>query len=160
MMDSTTAKKGKRWEWLLWWQIDPAEVGEQVANYKSLRLWKSARGISVLCLLFSVVATSGMAAAGVIRASAYIDVGLFAVLALFIYLGHRWAMIGAMVIWTLEKSDIIFGGLGGTLSHAPNPVVQIIWWCLYMHAFYLAFRVEQARRQNTSAVTPVPEQKP
>jgi hypothetical protein len=68
------------------------------------------------------------------------------VLSLFINLGHRWAMIGAMVLWTLEKTFVVLVGLGPAHRGAPLVVGQLIWWCIYMHAFYFALRIEQQRR--------------
>jgi hypothetical protein len=83
-------------------------------------------------------------ALGVFDAYAAVDVIIMAVLAVFIYWGHRWAMFVAMVLWTLEKAlsawVVIETGRGG------NVLLQVLWWCVYMHAFYLAVRVEQQRR--------------
>jgi len=40
-------KKKKSGHWLAWWKIEPEELQKQVAEYKSLKLYQSARGISV-----------------------------------------------------------------------------------------------------------------
>jgi hypothetical protein len=135
-------KKGSRgWNWLLWWRIDPVDLDEQVRLYDTMGFRGSMRGISVMLLVLSAVITAIMAYFGAanFNASAFVDVAVFLFLAIFIYLGHRWAMIGAMILWTLEKVLSIVGT-------PTSAVVAVIWWALYMHAFYFAFRIEQKRR--------------
>ncbi len=46
-----------RFHWLFWWRIDPNEITKQVTEYRSLRFYQSARGISFLCLIFSCCIT-------------------------------------------------------------------------------------------------------
>jgi hypothetical protein len=142
------APKKKGGNWLLWWKIDQAELDRQVSQYGSLGFIHSARGMSVLCLVLSCTITACAAFFGAfgMDSTAYFDVALFAVLALFIYLGHRWAMLGAMALWTLEKVLIIAQGLGPTHQVSGMAFGQILWWALYMHPFYFAFRIEQRRR--------------
>jgi hypothetical protein len=138
------------WSWLLWWNIDATELDAQVANYEDVALLKSPRGLSILCILFSITITVVLLITKIVTDRfAYVDVGIFAVLGSFIYFGHRWAMIVVMIHWTFERGYLVFLGLNGTI--APTVVTQIIWWCIYMHAFYFAFRVEQQRRRRTVA---------
>ncbi len=57
-------------------------------------------------------------------------------------------MIAAMVLWTAEKGLQLFPILQtGTVK---SPFVVLIWWAVFMHAFYLAFRVEMHRRRRPS----------
>ena len=51
------SKKTKGNHWLLWWKIEPEELQKQIAEYDTLKFYQSARGISLLCLLFSVAIT-------------------------------------------------------------------------------------------------------
>jgi hypothetical protein len=141
----TKRPRGKsRWHWLLWWQIDQAELARQVAEYDGLGFLASARKLSVLLLMLSSVANLILIAAGISDKWTYLDITLFTSLAIFIFFGHRWAMISAMVLWTIEKGDSIYDI---TQSSAPNGVslVPVIFWAVFMHAFYLAFRVETQR---------------
>jgi hypothetical protein len=55
-------------------------------------------------------------------------------------------MIAAMVLWTADKAFSLIDVLHGPGSPAVRAVIQVVWWCVYMHAFYFAFRVEQERR--------------
>jgi hypothetical protein len=110
--------------------------------------------LSVVCLLFSIVVTLAVTLAGITGAEAYADVALMATLAAFIYRGHRWAMIAAMLLWTLEKGVIAVEGLGvGHLPSVGRLLSSLLWWAIYMHAFYLAYRVEQERRSLSAAPT-------
>ncbi len=148
MAEQAAPQKKRRmgWEWLLWWQIPPDELKRQVEQYDTLTFFQSMRGISVALLSFATATTLLFMAlgAGGVDPTAFIDVGLMAICALFIWLGHRWAMIAAMVLWTLEKAAMMVDGLGGN----PGSVVtQPIWWAVYLHAFYFAFRIEQERRK-------------
>jgi hypothetical protein len=142
-VDRPAAEKSTRWNWLLWWRIDENDLAYQVAQYGELTFWESMRCISVAFLVISIVITVAFIAFGApgFDVSAYFDVALFALLALFIYFGHRWAMVVAMVVWTLEKVLLI-------VTEPAFIVAQILWWAAYMHAFYFAFRVEQRRHRK------------
>lgn len=144
------AKKPNPLVWILWWQMDPDELDKQIHEYKTLKFTQSARGISAILLLISVAATALFVLLLGMTPYAFLDAGAFLVLAFFIAKGHRWAMIAAMVLWTFEKGISLYGQLQPTSdgsSGASFLVSTVIWWTLYMHAFYLAFRVEQARRK-------------
>jgi hypothetical protein len=138
-------KKRSGVNWFLWWKTDPEELARQAAEYHSLTLFKTARGVALGCILFSMAVTGLLVFFGIVGWDALIDLVIWIVLALFIYLGHRWAMIAAMVFWTLEK---ILGIVDGPPA---SIVMQLIWWCVFMHAFYVAFRVEQERRKAPAA---------
>ena len=142
--------RSTRLDWLLWWRIDQDDLEYQVAQYSDISIWESMRGNSMLFLLLSAAITIVLVALGGdgTSANAYVDVVLFVILALFIYFGHRWAMIVAMVLWTLEKALVIVGGLGSNVVLA---ISQILWWAVYMHAFYFAFRIEQKRHKSSPA---------
>ena len=147
-MAQTDGKPKKRFaSWLLWWQIDQAQLEKQVAQYNTLRFFSSIRGQAVCCLLLSIALTAVFVSFGITPLSASVDAGLMAVLAVFIYFGHRWAMITAMVLWTADKGLSFIDVLGGPGSQLGRAVIQVIWWCTYMHAFYFAVRVEQERRK-------------
>jgi hypothetical protein len=51
--------------------------------------------------------------------------------------GHRWAMIGAMILWTFEKGYSLVSGI--------NPFMTILWWSIYMHIFWESYKVEAMR---------------
>lgn len=150
MGEQSANKKASKANWLLWWKIDEQELTKQVTEYRTLGLFRSARGISVLCIALSVVITIAIASFGVpsFDAASVAEAAVLVVLAVFIYFGHRWAMVAAMALWTLEKLSMVALGVGAEPPNGAAIVPQLIWWCIYMHAFYLALRVEQRRRAD------------
>jgi hypothetical protein len=125
--------------------IDQGELEEQVSEYNDLPVYVAARGLSLLLLLFSAAMTVAVIYIGQLEPIGLVDAALMSVLGLFIYFGHRWAIILTMLFWTLEKAVMVIEPvLSGTVaSPMSNPVTHMFWWAVYMHAFYLAFRVEQ-----------------
>ena len=146
--DAPKSKKSA-FSFLAWWITDPADIEKQVAGYNTLRVWQSARGISALLCILSAVATALLGqfiklSNGEILAEAII----WSTIAIFMYLGHRWAFVVGMIFWTFEKAALLLGA-----SSAGAPIVQIIWWAIYMNAFLLAFRVESRRKAVPRAIT-------
>lgn len=132
--------KGNVFNWFLWWQIDPGNLQNQVKNYNKLNLMQSARGISFVLLIFSAIVTFAVSYFIPQLASGWIDAVLFLVLGFFIYRGYKLAMIAAMILWTIEKG-------GSIVLNPSNFVLPLIWWAIYMHAFYLAYKTEVARNK-------------
>jgi hypothetical protein len=130
--------------YLTWWKIEPAEMERQITQYNKLKVWQSARGKSSLfCVFFIVVvwltkdvahrSTGDIVPEGIAWLS----------IAIFMFRGHRWAFILGMALWTIEK------GMGFFYAWFPNNglyPLPIIWWVIYMHAFFLAYKVESVRR--------------
>lgn len=127
--------------WILWWRVSEEEVQTQVFGYDILEFWQSARGISALLLVLAALVTSAVIFLGDSPPFEYVDAGICGVLAVLIFFAYRWAMIAAMVFWTIEKilAPILTPGGAGMI------VFTILWWAAYMHIFYLAFRTEMAR---------------
>lgn len=140
--DSTSKQKKKSnyTHWLFWWILDKEELEKQVRGYNSLG-WSASRKVSTFALLFSMVITVLLIVFAQWDSSSLFDVAIMGVLAFFIYRGHRWAMVCAMILWSFEK---IY-----SISTSPTSIlVSVIWWAIYMHAFYEAFKVEQLRRKG------------
>lgn len=139
------SKKSNANHWIVWWLVGEDELKEQVEKYKTLKIYQSARGISTLCLLLSAVVTFLLVTFGSSDSGAYLDMLFFIVLAIFTYRGQRWAFIGAMILWTFEKAEAVVSG-GGTAV-----ITSLLWWAIYMHAFFLAYKVEVERRKILKA---------
>ena len=131
--------------WFLWWQLDPAELDKQITGYQSLKITQSARGQSLLFLIFSASVTTIFILFSNWGGASFVEVIVSLLLGYFIYRGHQWAMIGAMIFWSLEK---LYQSYEGLFSGSSSWVVHVIWWAFYMHAFYLAFNVERLRTQK------------
>ncbi|MGC2173097.1 MAG: hypothetical protein WA555_15965 [Candidatus Sulfotelmatobacter sp.] len=135
-----------RYHWLLWWRIEPDELQRQVREYDSLGMIKSARGLSAVLLALSAIVTIIFVCVGWIDAWSLSDAVLFVGLGVFVYRGHRWAMVCVMVFWTLEKAY-------GFYAKPEYAVMSVIWWTVYMQAFYMAYRVENAKRAAPKSLT-------
>lgn len=146
MAEDVATKRRSNRNWLLWWIIDPVELEMQVSQYATLKFYKSARGISLLCTLVSAAITILLIAFKTVPIEGLFDIVVLAIFGLFIYLGHRWASVAAMLLWTLEKVVVITGGIGASHPNAGLVIGQVIWWCIFMNAFYRSFRVEQRRK--------------
>lgn len=131
--------------WLLWWRIDERNLRKQMAGYKTLPFYQTMRGVSSLMFLASAVITVAVAVFSH-KPLSLIDAGLFLILSVFIYLGHRWAMMAGMILWTIEKLVIVVSSI--VAHNYAAPVSNVIWWAVYMHAIYFAYRIESERRKN------------
>jgi hypothetical protein len=153
MSESETTKKEKSFlAFLMWWKTDPIEVEKQVAQYDSMKVWQSGRGMSLLLCAFSVALTTLLGSWLKLSGSTIIgEAVIWGLLGLFMYRGHRWAFVAAMILWTVEKGTMLLAG-----SPSGNPIVQVIWWAVYMNAFMLGFKVEAARRKQATVIAPAP----
>lgn len=130
---------------LAWWNVDPDELNKQVAEYHSRRIWQTARGISAILCALSVLVTLVLGAAmGFSEGSIVWEVVIWAVLGTCMYRGQRWSFVAGLVLWTIEKAALAIAGAG----RGAAPFVQIIWWAIYMNAFYLALVVENRRARE------------
>ena len=132
------ADKKSRGNFLIWWRIDPDKLSEQVDQYNSLKIYQSARGISFLWFVLSIIVTVIMIFTNVATKNALVDIILFLMLGIFMYKGHRWAMIAAMILWTIEK-------LMALVAAPVYFIVQFVWWGMYMRSFYFAYMIEKQR---------------
>ena len=130
---------------MLWWMIGADELDKQVKGYNRLRIWQSARGISLLLFIFSAALTGVFVELIAHNRFMYADSVLFLFLGIFIYRGHRWAMIAGMAFWTLEKVVQVVQTIQGGRTFNFS---ILFFWVIYMHAMFLAYRVEQERRRS------------
>ena len=131
-------------DWLLWWRPDNEKVEWQAKNYARLEFFDSFKALSLVLILASVL----LSAVGLLRADASAAIVaaagliLFVVLSIFVYAGHRWAMIATMILWTLQK------GLQ-FIAQPLSILIGIFWWAVVMHAIYSALAVENLRRKSS-----------
>jgi hypothetical protein len=137
--------RGPLLNWFLWWRVSVEEIEAQVRGYHMLSIWQSARGLAMLLFFATALVISALVLAAVWPALSYVDAGILAILAVLVHQGYRWAIVAAMVVWTLEKAvAITWSGM------ALNPLVAVLWWAVTMHVLWLAWRTEQVRAAVTA----------
>lgn len=149
-----TKKDGRSFlSFLAWWKTDPAEIEKQVVSYDTMKVWQSARGISMLLSAFSVAMTVLLGGyMGLSGGTIITEALIWGILGFAMFRGQQWAFVAGMILWTFEKGALLFAGT----AIGRTPIVQIIWWVVYMSAFMLGFRVEKARKAKAPvAVAPV-----
>ena len=140
------------WSSLLWWKTNPEELEFEVNNYKTLNIAHSFRGLSFLCLIFVGVVNLFFNYYAKVDYF-WFDSFIMVYLGYFIWRGHKWAIILAMLVWTYDKGDILFNAMAGNSygqihMTASNGFIQIIWWAFFMQIFYKAYKVECLRRKK------------
>jgi hypothetical protein len=139
------------------WKMDEQTLQEQVDGYDTLGLRDSYRKASAGWILLSVaisVALGTWLLKGFSQADILTSALIYLPLSFFVFKGHRWALIAAMVFWTIDKGFMCRQGLEKTASGQASStafVVHIFWWLLYMSFFTRAYGVERARRQPSDA---------
>jgi hypothetical protein len=136
----------KSWDPILWWRVKPEILEEQVENYNTFKITESARGVSFLLFIFSSILTLAFSVMGAVSSTGSYEVVLFLIFGFFMYKGQRWAIVISMILWTIEKACWGYDVLTQGSNNAVQFFLQIAWWCVYMHAFYVALRVENLRR--------------
>ena len=143
-MSTKRERSNLNFQWLLWWKLNPEDLKIQVDNYQLLKITQSYRGVACMLLLFSVALTTFLVMINSVDTSALLDAAVLLMFAFFIYKGYKWAILGAMLLWTYEKGYQLIQ----STTNQSSPIIPIIWWSTYMAAFYAAFKVEQLRSKN------------
>jgi hypothetical protein len=138
---------------MLSWKLTEAQLAEQTEQYETLGWTKSWRKLSVLLLgAVIVVSVAGMGLFGLTAEDVLYSGVLYGVLAFFIYRGHRWAMLGAMGLWTLEKAlQVVTEGAGAGL------ISIVLFWYVFVQVFWKAYQVERQRHERATADAADPE---
>ncbi|MCK4524852.1 MAG: zinc ribbon domain-containing protein [Candidatus Andersenbacteria bacterium] len=140
-----TKKSKSSW----FWKIDKEDLKNQVENYDKLKITQSYRGVSVLIVVVLLGLSLLLGFFGVyanIEETLY-GLIIYVPILIFVYRGHRWAIIALMILWTFEKwYQLIEVG----------SIMPLIWWIIIIPYFYKALKIENERRklstnQNTSS---------
>ena len=151
MISDYLEKLNRGVNWVLWWRLDQDELDRQVAEYDVLGITHSARKLSFCLLFFSAVITAALVYALGLRMWGYVDAALLAGLGYLTYRGQRWAILAAMVVWTIQELALVFAPTSAAIH--VSAVVSLIWWAIYMHALFMAWCVENAR--DAAATYPI-----
>jgi len=126
------------------WRTNPEELTNQINNYEVLGITKSFKGIVVLIFCGISLISVALSFFGLLLLSdVIISLIIYLAVLIFVYKGHRWAMVVLMVIWTLDKVYTMY--LSVQLGF--SPVNSIIWWLIVTPYIYKAIKVENMRRK-------------
>lgn len=134
---SAYKKKKSFLDRLFWWQMSERGIQKQVKDYDTLKIYRSYRGISSLLLIFSAIVSIILYVLPG-NYGAMLDALAMLFLAYFVNKGKTWALIASMVLWTFERGYAI-------VVDSDMFIISIVWWLIYMSAFYNALKVEQLR---------------
>jgi hypothetical protein len=130
------------------WKMDEEELKNQVENYATLGFFRSARKVATALMIFSAIITLIFVMAGWFPYGIWVDIVLILILALFVYKGKKWAMIVTMIYWTFSKGFQLVSSFSVDNFSAGNIIMPIIWWAIFMGAFWQAYQVERERRKK------------
>jgi hypothetical protein len=135
------------------WKVSGEELKYQVENYDKLTITESYRGIAAII----ISALIGLSVLLYYILGFYspdigvaIELLIYLVGAILIYKkGYRWAIIGVMILWTMDKAAQMYDVVSSGQSVGWLGI--IIWWFILMPYLYKALKVENARRKKSVA---------
>jgi len=143
-METEKKKKTSGWSW----KLSPDELREQVEEYKTLKLTQSYRGISILLLSALLLLGFILSYFGQYTSmeDMFLSLIIYIPIFIFVYKGHRWAIIALLILWTIEKGYTLYLATesGGFI------LSSVIWWLIVTPYIYKALLVENARLKITS----------
>jgi hypothetical protein len=121
---------------------DVAELDNQVSNYHTLGVIKSARGAAVIFLFLYIVLTliQGFLGTRTFR-DFFLYLVIYSFLALQIYRGKRWAIVTTIFVWTAD-SIYVFAVTGEWL--------RLVLWFIILAALIQSANVENRKLKNVS----------
>lgn len=144
-------QKESAFSWLMWWQVDNAELEKHVREYDKLSVFKSKKGIAFLLEILGVVTYLVLffvTSSSIMLLFAILNM----VLAICILKGIRWSMV-VMMIWNTYTtfSNIWLAYYNNTSNKGAVPWA-LLFWAISMHILYYAFKVEQLRLKKKNDV--------
>lgn len=138
--------------------IGEENLKNQIANYDSLKINKSYRGISAL-IIFAICAISFLAVFLLkdqlaSLSGAFIGISIYMIVGVFVYKGRRWAIITAMILWTSDKAIFIYQALQ---TGSGGSFVVFFFWIVVMKFFWRALEVENYRKDLAQFVKENPK---
>jgi hypothetical protein len=134
--------------WLLWWQIDMVDIKRQVDQYDKAKFTESAKGMSLLLGILSTCITLILIFFDNWSSGSIIDALILLFLCFMIFKGKKWASVVAMLYWTFEKFYgyyLSYQNAQSSGTSIPGILGTLIWWAIFMHVFYNAYKVESLR---------------
>ena len=127
------------------WKMDEEELKYQAQNYNVLSFGKSIRSGAVILLILSIIINLILIIIGWLPIDIWLDILIILFLTFFIYKGKKWAMIIAMIYWTIAKGLQLIGLFTIETFDIINVVMVLFWWAIISKALWQAYQVERLR---------------
>lgn len=133
------------------WSASDEELQFQVDNYNTLPWIETFRGSAVIFLaaLLGLSIMLGLLSILSLDTGTLVELVIYGISLYFIFKGHRWAIILAMILWTGDKAVQLYQI---SSSGQDNAYIIIVWWLLVMPYLYKALKVENLRRRSITSV--------
>ena len=129
---------------------DKKWLKNQVENYDILGIFGSIRKVCALLMIVSIIITLIFLGLSIDRPPfmSWLEVIVMSLLTIFVYKGKKWAIITAMILWTLGKGYQLVGMFSSYAENSSGIFLVIFWWIVWMVMFKNAYRVEKARTEQ------------
>tara|TARA_B100001989_G_scaffold247204_1_gene219104 strand:- start:1589 stop:2038 length:450 start_codon:yes stop_codon:yes gene_type:complete len=142
-----TANKKKLFSSL---SLTKEELERQVADYKTLKVYESARGIPLLILVAMFAWSFGLTQFYpelFTLADMLVSILMYVPFMVFTYFGHRWGIVGLLTLYTFDKWYI--------MAFTGSVITSLIFWGLVSIYLYRALQVENERKRQKEVVLPL-----
>lgn len=130
---------------MMGWFPSAEEIEEEAVNFEELSFFKKTKNVLTVFILVTVALSllfMGPIEEAVGSGAIY-ELAFSVVLAGFIYLNHRWAMILFCIIYVANKIIFIFLGIG-------TPISSIIFGAIALMLTYTSVRVASSLKREKS----------
>lgn len=126
------------------------ELERQVADYKTLKVYGSARGIPLLILVAMFAWSFGLTQFYpelFTLSDILVSILMYVPFMIFTYFGHRWAIVGLLTLYTFDKWYI--------MAFTGSVVSSLVFWGLVSMYLYRALQVENERKRQKGVISPL-----
>ena len=124
------------------------ELERQVNEYNNLKVYESARGIPLLILLVMFAWSLGLTQLMpelFTLTNVIVGIAMYIPFMIFTYLGHQWAIVGLLALYTFDKWYI--------MAFTGSVITSLIFWGLVSMYLYRALQVENERKRQGEVIS-------
>ncbi len=130
-------------------EVEEKEDKKQLEEYSSLNIFQSRRGQVVLVFSGLYLLTFILSLFGLFELSDTLwSLIVYIPILIFVYKGHRWAMILLMILWIFEKSYTAYLAI----ENGNSIVGSILWLIFGISIIYKALIIENKRKKTLKSI--------
>ncbi len=143
----------------LWWKYSQENLHKQVNKYSTLSLIKSYRKVAGLLMFVPIALFALMGALGLVEGIWWTPIVAYLPLVIFVYRGHRWAIVVSMIFITFDRVYELFllVSEATSLTFLSRAIFILLIWSIFMFYLIGAYKVENLRhaaRENKGLLKP------